>query len=97
MKSEPLFPMPERDMPRLSNQFNTAGHRLRRGQKAKWTARNAKTYRDCDECISLQYETAGDYGPRRQARSRRTAGTTRLDLCGAHATAWKDRDIEDGG
>src|SRR5262245_24608512 len=90
-----LFPEPDPDIPALSAGLGGAAWRLEPGQRARWTDLRVKTI-DCVECTWLQHETRGAYGPRRQAKRRRTAGQRpRLDLCRAHALAWKQRDETD--
>lgn len=89
-----LFPEPPPDLPGLS--VGLAGHpwRLAVGEVAKWTRLSARRL-DCVECAHLQHEQAGQWGPRRQAKRRRTTAAGRLDLCHAHAAAWHDRDEDD--
>lgn len=90
-----LFPEPEVAPPPLSAALATAPWRLRRGQMARWTRIRPRTL-DCQECAHLQHEMRGAYGPRRQAKHRRVVpGFTRLDLCHAHAQAWRERDQND--
>jgi hypothetical protein len=90
-----LFPEPTPDPPALSQALATAGWRLQPGEKAKWTRLSTK-HIDCVECGWLQHEMRGNYGPRRQAKRRRTIGhNVRLDLCRSHAEAWQRRDAED--
>jgi hypothetical protein len=89
-----LFPPPDPDIPRLSTRFLT--FRRIPGDKVKWARKAPRARADCDECAALQHETQGRYWPRRQVRARRTVnGGHPLDLCGAHAQAWKDRDRAD--
>lgn len=90
-----LFPPPEPDIPDLSAHYGGPAWRLVGGQRAKWTAIRVTTV-DCVECAMLQHERRGGFGPRRQARHRRVHPTgDRLDLCRAHAMAWKQRDQHD--
>lgn len=91
-----LFPQPERDIPVLSARFGNGEYRAGPGMKVKWTRKAPRARADCDECAALQHETRGAYGPRRQVRARRAVTGTTLDLCAAHAVAWKSRDIADG-
>lgn len=91
-----LFPKPAKETPDLSQTFARGEYRAEPGEKVKWTRRQPRSRADCDECAALQHETDGAYWPRRQVRERRTAHGTRLDLCGAHAAAWKDRDHQEG-
>lgn len=91
-----LFPKPEAEPPRLSARYAYGEYRAGSGMKVQWTSCAPRRRSDCDECTALQHETNGDYWPRRQARHRRTMGDTRLELCGAHTAAWKDRDVLDG-
>lgn len=95
-KSSGLFPVPENEPPRLSQRFGRGEYRAGPGIEVKWTRRVLHSRADCDECIALQHETRGEYWPRRQVRARRTVDGTTLDLCGAHAAAWKDRDHNEG-
>ncbi len=96
MSAPALFPRPERNDPDLSRTFASGEYRAGPGEKVKWTRRVLRTRADCHECIALQHETQGAYGPRRQVRLRRAVHGTTLDLCGAHANAWKDRDHQEG-
>lgn len=90
-----LFPEPDPDIPPLSRSLAEPAWRLRPGESAKWTRISVKTL-DCRECAHLQHERRGDFGPRRQAKRRRTVpGGGRLDLCHAHAQAWQQRDQND--
>lgn len=91
-----LFPKPEAEPPRLSERYAFGEYRAGPGIKVGWNAFKPRRRADCDECTALQHETKGAYWPRRQARHRRTMGNTRLELCGAHTAAWKDRDALDG-
>jgi hypothetical protein len=90
-----LFPKPEVAPPALSAALGGPGWRLLRGQEARWTHIRPRTI-DCEECAHLQHEQRGSYGPRRQAKHRRVVpGRVRLDLCHAHALAWRHRDEND--
>lgn len=89
-----LFPLPEPDIPALSEYLAGPHWRLLPGEKAKWTRINVKTI-DCGECAHLQHECGGAYGPRRQAKRRRVTRGARLDLCRAHAQLWEQRDEVD--
>lgn len=91
-----LFPKPDEEPPRLSERYGHGEYRAGPGIKVRWARRAPRARADCDECAALQHETKGEYWPRRQVRQRRTMGETRLDLCGAHAAAWRDRDALDG-
>lgn len=91
-----LFPAPEKDIPTLSKRFGHGEYRAGPGQKVKWTPKKPRVHTDCEECSALQHETRGAYGPRRQIRTRRAVNGTGLDLCHAHALAWKGRDTHDG-
>lgn len=94
--SRALFPKPEKETPALSRRFAHGEYRAGPGVTVKWTRRAPRARADCDECTALQYETHGAYWPRRQVRARRSVNGTRLDLCPLHASAWKDRDHEEG-
>lgn len=96
MNATGLFPRPDKDIPKLSKQFGNGEYRAGPGVKVKWTRRAPRARADCDECTALQHETNGQYWPRRQVRHRRAVGGTTLDLCAAHALAWKDRDHQEG-
>lgn len=96
MSSAGLFPQPDKDLPRLSQEFANGEHRAGPGVKVKWTRRATRSRADCDECTALQHETRGAYWPRRQVRNRRSVNGNTLDLCSAHAAAWKDRDHQEG-
>ncbi len=96
MPAQPaLFPQPRPDTPGLSSALAGPPWRLARGEVAKWTRLGATSRMDCLECIYLQHEQAGAYGPRRKAKRRRSIAAGRLDLCHAHAEAWRHRDRED--
>lgn len=95
-KAPGLFPPPERSIPQLSDRFAKGEHRAGLDVKVKWTKKAPRTKADCDECIAYQHETEGKFGPRRQIRHRRSVNGLHLDLCHAHALAWKDRDNDDG-
>lgn len=96
MSAPGLFPKPEKETPALSQQFARGEYRAGPDVKVKWTRRVLRGRADCDECIALQHETRGQYWPRRQVRTRRAVHGTTLDLCAAHAVAWKDRDHQEG-
>jgi hypothetical protein len=96
MSGAGLFPPPDKDLPRLSTQFAHGEYRAGPGVKVKWTRRATRSRADCDECTALQHETNGQFWPRRQVRHRRAVNSTTLDLCSAHAVAWKDRDHTEG-
>lgn len=96
VESRSLFPKPERETPALSRRFAHGEYRAGPGVKVTWVRRVLRGRADCDECTALQYETHGQYWPRRQVRIRRKVGSTTLDLCSLHAAAWKDRDHQEG-
>jgi len=96
MNANALFDQPARDMPRLSQRYAHGEYRAGPGIKVKWTRCAPRARADCDECTALQHETHGQYWPRRQVRQRRAVNGLRLDLCGAHTQAWRDRDVLDG-
>lgn len=96
MNSPALFPRPKKETPTLSQKFARGEYRASPGVKVKWTRRAPRSRADCDECTALQHETQGEFWPRRQVRIRRTANGLTLDLCAAHAAAWKDRDYQEG-
>ena len=96
MNTPALFPRPDNNAPALSQRFANGEHRAGPGVKVKWARRAPRSRADCDECTALQHETRGEYWPRRQVRVRRTVNGTTLDLCAAHAAAWKDRDHQEG-
>lgn len=76
-------------------------HRAQTVVRVSWTPIKLKVPRPCQECARLQHETAGEFGPRADARHRRTAllaggGKLALDLCSRHADTWRQRDAEAG-
>lgn len=96
VETRALFPRPEKETPKLSRRFSNGEYRSGPSVKVKWARRVLRGRADCDECTALQHETHGEYWPRRQVRARRTVHGTTLDLCAAHAAAWKDRDHQEG-
>jgi hypothetical protein len=96
MNTPALFPKPEKQTPALSTMFAHGEYRAGPGVKVKWTRRAPRGTADCDECAALQHETRGAFWPRRQVRVRRSVNGTTLELCAAHAVAWKNRDHQEG-
>jgi len=96
-KTAAMFDMPQYPPLELSRMYATAGDRAAAGRKISWTQIKNKTLPDCDECFARQHETAGNSGPRRRAKWRRTIQNgRRLALCGEHADLWSQRDTTDG-
>jgi hypothetical protein len=88
-----LFPAPGSEAPALSRHLAEHHQLIQPWDTVKWTRRAAKSRLDCQECAMVQHETRGAYHPRRRAKLRRTTSFgSRLDLCNAHAQAWKTRD-----
>jgi len=85
-----MFPEPETQYVSLSKSL--VSHRLRDGETARWGKLSLKKARPCQECIALQYETKGAFGPRRNAKVSRTVANLHLDLCSAHAQLWSSLD-----
>jgi hypothetical protein len=91
-----MFEKPAEQKVELSRALSVAANRLAVEEAAKWTAIKVKGVRPCQECAYMQHETGGAFGPRRQAKHRRThprGGA--IELCTAHADLWKTRDEKD--
>lgn len=80
----------------LSKALAVYEYRLALDEVAKWTDIRVKAPKPCQECAQLQHETRGSFGPRRQAKHRRTHPMgPKLELRSAHTEQWKVRDAED--
>jgi hypothetical protein len=98
MRNVPMFDKPAEQPVELSEKLSAFEYRLNRGEKVKWTAIKVKGYRPCQECAYMQHQTGGQFGPRRQAKHRRTHPMSpALELCTAHKDLWLDRDEADSG
>lgn len=75
----------------LSRIYDTPTYRARPNTRPVY--RDAPIQAPCDECVAVQHETHGKFGPRLPARVRRIlVGAPDLRLCGRHVQAWRDRD-----
>ena len=93
-----MFDKPPEQKVALSKALSGFAYRLARGETCKWTAIKVKGPRPCDECFHMQHETGGSFGPRRQAKHRRSHPMgAPIELRTAHADLWKDRDAADSG
>lgn len=72
MKNVPMFDKPAEQPVQLSKALAAFEYRLDHNEKAKWTAVKVKGPRPCQECSHMQHESGGKFGPRRQAKHRRT-------------------------
>lgn len=92
-----LFDSPPAPQIGLSQHFSAWEYRLNPGERARWTVRRSKRFTPCQECSFLQHETRGRFGPKRTVIQRRTTPNgTKIEMCGAHCSLWKDRDFVDG-
>lgn len=98
MRNVPMFDKPAEQPVQLSEKLSAFEYRLGGGERAKWTSIKVKGPRPCDECAYMQHQTGGKFGPRRQAKHRRShpMGPT-LELCHAHRDLWLERDEKDSG
>lgn len=95
-KQDPLFETgPATSVP-LSKQYSVPAYRASAEEKPKYA--KSVTQLPCDECSFLQHETGGKFGPRAQAKARRSfPGGPNLRLCRRHEKAWRERDEKDIG
>lgn len=78
----------------LSAMYGVPAYRSSPAEVAKYSP--SSTQLPCDECVAVQHETRGQFGPRMQAKARRTfKGGPNLRLCRRHANAWRERDGAD--
>jgi hypothetical protein len=95
-RQPPLFVVsPATDVP-LSKHYSARPWRATQREMPKWTNYTSKTAY-CDECVMVQHETRGEFGPRMQPRRKRMmpGGGPELKLCTRHAMAWEERDRAD--
>ena len=98
MRNVPMFDKPAEQPVELSKRLAAFEYRLDRNEKAKWTSIKVKGPRPCNECAYMQHETGGKFGPRRQAKHRRSHPMgPALELCHAHRDLWLERDEKDSG
>jgi hypothetical protein len=94
-RSEPLWPdvNPVNSAP-LSQMYSVPAYRSSAEERARYA--ESKSQLPCEECVAVQHETRGEFGPRMQTKVRRTfKGGPNLRLRRRHANAWRERDEAD--
>lgn len=91
-----LFAAPGKATRPLSALYGVAAYRSSAEERARYTRITAARKPTCDECFANQHELKVAALPRALAKVRRSfKGGPNLNLCGAHAEAWRERDGKD--
>lgn len=91
-----LFGQPAKAERPLSAMYAVPAYRSSAEESARYANIKAVRLPTCDECFANQHELRASALPRALAKVRRSfKGGPNLNLCRAHAEAWRERDGKD--